>query len=92
MSLQLENNKYVIENFSLRKTKIRKFNKFLLSEPSVTDMQPNPKPSFGFGTKIKHYDINSEIFVCPQMVRESLSLFMFLLQVKEKEEAVEGHA
>jgi hypothetical protein len=29
-------------------------------------------------------------FVCPQMVRESLSLFMFLLQVKEKEYAVEG--
>jgi hypothetical protein len=39
--------------------------------------------------KIKHDDINSTIFVCPQMVRESLSLFMFLLQVKEKEEAVE---
>ena len=37
-----------------------------------------------------HDDINSIIFVCPQMVRESLSLFMFLLQVKEKEEAVEG--
>jgi len=55
-------------------------------------MQPNPKLSFGFGTKIKHNDINSEIFVCPQMVRESLSLFMFLLQVKEKEEAVEGLA
>jgi len=51
-------------------------------------MQPNSKPSFGM--KIKHDVINSIIFVCPQMVRESLSLFMFLLQVKEKEGAVEG--
>jgi hypothetical protein len=39
--------------------------------------------------KIKHDDINTLIFVCLQMVRESLSLFMFLLQVKEKEEDVE---
>jgi hypothetical protein len=52
-------------------------------------MQRNSKPSFGFGLKIKHDDINTLTFICPQMVRESLSLFMFLLQVKEKEEAVE---
>jgi len=52
-------------------------------------MQPNSKPSFGFGMKIKLVDINTMTFVCSQMVRESLSLFMFLLQVKEKEEAVE---
>jgi hypothetical protein len=30
------------------------------------------------------------IFVCSQMVQESLSLFMFLLQVKEKEEVFES--
>jgi hypothetical protein len=34
--------------------------------------------------------IDTAIFVCSQMVQESLSLFMFLLQVKEKEEAVES--
>jgi hypothetical protein len=33
---------------------------------------------------------DTAIFVYLQMVQESLSLFMFLLQVKEKEEAVEG--
>jgi hypothetical protein len=40
--------------------------------------------------KMKHNDKNTLTFVCPQMVQESLSLFMFLLQVKEKKEAVEG--
>jgi hypothetical protein len=55
-------------------------------------MHPNPKPSFGIGMKMKHDNINSILLLCPQMVRESLSLFMFLLQVKEKEEAVEGLA
>jgi hypothetical protein len=38
----------------------------------------------------KYYSIDTVIFVCLQMVQESLSLFMFLLQVKEKEEVVEG--
>jgi hypothetical protein len=39
---------------------------------------------------LKQYDsIDIAIFVCSQMVQESLSLFMFLLQVKEKEEAEE---
>jgi hypothetical protein len=39
----------------------------------------------------KQYDsIDTAIFVCSQMVQESLSLFMFLLQVKEKEETLEG--
>jgi hypothetical protein len=38
----------------------------------------------------KQYDsTETTIFVCSQMVQESLSLFMFLLQVKEKEENVE---
>jgi hypothetical protein len=37
---------------------------------------------------VKYYSIFTGTFVCSQMVRESLSLFMFLLQVKEKEEAV----
>jgi len=39
----------------------------------------------------KQYDsTDTAIFVCSQMVKESLSLFMFLLQVKEKEEAMES--
>jgi len=39
----------------------------------------------------KKYDsIDTAIFVCLQMVQESLSLFMFLLQVKEKEETLES--
>jgi hypothetical protein len=39
----------------------------------------------------KQYDrIDTAIFVCSQMVQESLSLFMFLLQVKEKEENIEN--
>jgi len=39
----------------------------------------------------KKYDsIDTAIFVCSQMVQESLSLFMFLLQVKEKEETLES--
>jgi len=38
----------------------------------------------------KNDNIDTAIFVCLQMVQESLSLFMFLLQVKEKEEAAEG--
>jgi hypothetical protein len=37
----------------------------------------------------QYTSIDTAIFVCSQMVQESLSLFMFLLQVKEKEEAVE---
>jgi hypothetical protein len=39
---------------------------------------------------MKSDSIDTEIFVCLQMVQESLSLFMFLLQVKEKEEALES--
>ena len=78
--------------FHYGKQKFENVIDLLISEPRVTDMHPNSKPSFEFGMKIKHDDINSIIFVCPQMVRESLSLFMFLLQVKEKEEAVEGVA
>jgi hypothetical protein len=39
----------------------------------------------------KKYDsIDTAIFLCSQMVQESLSLFMFLLQVKEKEETLES--
>ena len=39
----------------------------------------------------KKYDsIDTAIIVCSQMVQESLSLFMFLLQVKEKEETLES--
>jgi len=38
----------------------------------------------------KYDSIDTAIFVCLQMVQESLSLFMFLLQVKEKEESVES--
>ena len=38
----------------------------------------------------KYGSVDTAIFVCLQMVQESLSLFMFLLQVKEKEEAAEG--
>jgi len=39
----------------------------------------------------KKYDIiDTAIFVCSQMVQESLSLFMFLLQVKEKEETLQS--
>jgi hypothetical protein len=38
----------------------------------------------------KYESIDTAIFVCSQMVQESLSLFMFLLQVKEKEEDVES--
>jgi hypothetical protein len=39
----------------------------------------------------KAYDsTDTAIFVCSQMVQESLSLFMFLLQVKEKEETFES--
>jgi hypothetical protein len=33
----------------------------------------------------KYESADTAIFVCSQMVQESLSLFMFLLQVKEKE-------
>jgi hypothetical protein len=33
---------------------------------------------------------DTAIFVCSQMVQESLSFFMFLLQVKEKEETLEN--
>jgi len=36
----------------------------------------------------KYDSIDTAIFVYSQMVQESLSLFMFLLQVKEKDEAV----
>jgi hypothetical protein len=39
---------------------------------------------------MKYDNIDTEIFVCLQMVQESLSLFMFLLQMKEKEETVES--
>jgi hypothetical protein len=39
----------------------------------------------------KQYDsIDTAIFVYSQMVQESLSLFMFLLQVKEKEESLDS--
>jgi hypothetical protein len=38
----------------------------------------------------KYDSIDTAIFVCLQMVQESLSLFMFLLQVKDKEEAEES--
>ena len=38
----------------------------------------------------KYDSIDTAIFVCLQMVQESLSLFMFLLQVKEKEETLES--
>jgi hypothetical protein len=38
----------------------------------------------------KYDGIDTAIFVCSQMVQQSLSLFMFLLQVKEKEEALES--
>ena len=37
----------------------------------------------------KYNSIDTTIFVCSQMVQESLSLFMFLLQVKDKEETLE---
>jgi hypothetical protein len=30
------------------------------------------------------------MFICPQMVQESVSLFMFMLQIKDKEETLEG--
>jgi hypothetical protein len=39
---------------------------------------------------MKYDNIDTEIFVCLQMVQESLSLFMFLLQIKEEEETVES--
>ena len=40
----------------------------------------------------KEYDsTDTAMFVCSQMVQESLSLFMFLLQVKDKEETLESH-
>jgi hypothetical protein len=52
-------------------------------------MQRKSNPSYEFCTK--EYDsINATIFVFSQMVQESLSLFMFLLQVKEKEETLES--
>jgi hypothetical protein len=37
----------------------------------------------------KYASIDTAIFVRSQMVQESLSLFMFLLQVKEKEETLQ---
>jgi hypothetical protein len=33
--------------------------------------------------------MDCSIFVCPQMMKESVSLFMFMLQIKEKEEKLE---
>jgi len=51
-------------------------------------MQRSSKQSYEFLQK-KYENIDAAIFVCSQMVQESLSLFMFLLQVKEKEEALE---
>jgi len=35
-------------------------------------------------------DINTVFLLCPQMLQESVSLFMFMLQVREKEETVLG--
>jgi len=51
-------------------------------------MQRSSKQSYEF-LQTKYDNIDTAIFVCSQMVRESLSLFMFLLQVTEKEEALE---
>jgi hypothetical protein len=50
-------------------------------------MQQNSKPSYEFYST-KYDSIDTAIFVCLQIVQESL--FMFLLQVKEKEEALES--
>jgi hypothetical protein len=51
-------------------------------------MQRSSKPPYKF-LQTKYDNTDTTIFVCLQMVQESLSLFMFLLQVKEKEEALE---
>lgn len=40
--------------------------------------------------QMKSDSTDTAVFVCFQMVRESLSLFMFLLQVKEKEDTLES--
>ena len=34
--------------------------------------------------------INIVLLLCPQMLQESISLFMFMLQIRDKEEAVSG--
>jgi len=52
-------------------------------------MQRNPYRRMNFAQK-KYDSIDTGIFVCSQMVQESLSLFMFLLQVKEKEDTLEN--
>jgi len=38
----------------------------------------------------KYDSTDTAIFVCSQMMQESISLFMFLLQVKEKKETLEN--
>ena len=36
-------------------------------------------------------DINTVLLLfCPQMLQESVSVFMFMLQIRDKEEAVSG--
>jgi hypothetical protein len=52
-------------------------------------MQRNSKRHVNF-MQMKQCSIVTGTFLCLQMVQESVSLFMFLLQVKEKEEAVDS--